>query len=133
MTAIAMPNAAFWELAALSGLLGYLHGHQASHLVWISSGRATLNPTLLRALMVSYKYAYQWLFYLPWAFLVWYGYKTVWWYPIGAFVISVIFRLVLTAIETHTGLIKNAWAISLAGILLVPIALALMGRIVASL
>lgn len=96
-------------------LLAYFQGHQGSHLAAIKSGQAELNPVLLSILLI-----YNWLFFVPWLFVVWYGHKTVWWYAVGVFVIGWVSRLVWTKIGMVTGLIKNAWAISLVGILIIP-------------
>lgn len=68
---------------------------------------------------------YHWLFW-PWLFLIWFGYKTAWWCGLAAFVIGLVFRLVWTKISAVTGAIKNAWAISLIGIPIVPVLLIFM-------
>jgi len=65
-----MPDTTFWLIAVLYSLVAYLHGHQGSHLAAIKSRRAELNPVLLFVLL-----AYNWLFFVPWLLLVWYGYK----------------------------------------------------------
>lgn len=105
----------FWLIAIMYSLLAYFHGHQGSHIAAIKSGQAKLNPVLLWILLV-----YNWLFFVPWLFLIWYGYKTIWWYAVGVFVIGWVFRLVWTKIGMVTGIIKNAWSISLIGIPIIP-------------
>src|SRR5437879_537507 len=119
-----MPDAAFWLITVMYSIVAYLHGHQGSHLVAIKSGQATLNPILLGILR-----GYNWLLFMPWLFLIWYGYKTVWWYAVGAFVIAWVFRLLWTKIGVVTGAIKNAWAISLVGIPIIPVLLLVMVKL----
>lgn len=114
------PDAALWLIAATYSLFAFFLGHQASHLVAIKSGQATLNPLIVTILL-----AYHWLFW-PWLFLAWFGYKTAWWNGVGAFVIGLVFRLVWTKISSVTGAIKNSWAISLIGIPIVPVLLIFM-------
>jgi len=62
----------------------------------------------------------------PWLLLVWYGYKTVWWYALGALAIALPLRVVWTKIEMVTGAVKNAWAISLIGIPTMPVLVIIM-------
>jgi hypothetical protein len=111
---------ALWLIAVIYSLLTYFLGHQASHLAWISAGQSRLNPLLTLILLV-----YHWLFH-PWLFLVWYGYKTVWWYAFAVFGIGLVFRLIWTKIGIVTGAIRNAWAISLIGIPIIPVLLTFM-------
>ena len=126
-----MPDGTFWAIAAANGLVGYFHKHQASHLAHLAIGNAELNPFLLHLLIGSYRWVYRWLVYLPWAFLVWYGYKTVWWLAVGAWVAGWIFQLVLVKIEMATGLTRSAWAISLVGIPVIPVLIIVMYDLVA--
>jgi hypothetical protein len=108
-----------WRLRHNTVLLG----HQGSHLVAIKFGQATLNPLLVTILLV-----YHWLFH-PWLFLIWYGYKTIWWYGLAAFGIGLVFQLIWTKISAITGVIKNAWAISLSGIPIIPVLLIFMVKL----
>jgi hypothetical protein len=117
------PAAAFWAITVMYSLFGYFLGHQASHLAAINAGRATLNPVLTLVLLI-----YHWLFF-PWLFLAWYGYKTVWWYAIAALAIGLAFRLSWTKIEIVSGAVRNAWAISLIGIPIVPVLLIFMVKL----
>jgi hypothetical protein len=50
-----MPDAAFWLIAIMYSILGYLHGHQGSHLAAIKSGQAELNPVLRMILKVNFR------------------------------------------------------------------------------
>jgi hypothetical protein len=59
-------------------------------------------------------------------FLVWYGYQTVWYYPLILAAIGFASTLVLTTIEHAIKLHRSAWAISISGILFVPVLLYLM-------
>jgi hypothetical protein len=92
----AVPDTTFYLIAALSGFTNYLVDHQASHIVAISSGQATLNPLLARALRFSHGFSFRWLGFTPLLFMVWYGYKTTWWNAVGAFVLAFLFHLVIT-------------------------------------
>jgi hypothetical protein len=82
--------------------------------VEVGSGHATLSPLLFFILIVC-----GWLFH-PWLFLIWYGYKTIWWYAVGVLAIGFVFQLLWTKIGIVTGAVKNAWAISLIGIPIIP-------------
>jgi hypothetical protein len=120
VTGAVTPDAALWLIAAMYSFFAFFLGHQAGHLFAIKCGQATLNPLFVTILLV-----YHWLFW-PWLFLIWFGYKTGWWYGLAAFVIGNVFRLVWTKISQVTGAIKNAWAISLIGIPIVPVLLIFM-------
>ncbi len=111
-----MPDAKFYLISVLSSLVFYIRGHQASHAVAIRVGQAELNPALAIAMALSYWFAFPTIL-----FLVWYGYKTEWWYAVDAFVLAVIIRLALTKIEIASGLVRSAWIISLSGIVILPI------------
>jgi hypothetical protein len=91
-----MPDAAFWLVAVMYSLLTYLSGHQASHRVWVGSGHATLSPLLFFILIVC-----GWLFH-PWLFLIWHGYKTIWWYAVGVLAIGFVVQLLWTKIGIVT-------------------------------
>jgi hypothetical protein len=119
-----MSNDTFWLIALTYSVIAYLYGHQGSHLVAIKFGTAALNPMLLVVLLV-----YNWLFFVPWLLLIWYGYKTVWWYAVRAFLVSWVFRLIWTKIAMITGLVKNAWALSLIGIPAIPALLLYMAEL----
>jgi hypothetical protein len=126
-----IPDGAFWAISALYSAAAYFRGHQASHIAAIDAGQATLDPVLVRGLLRSLTFGF-WTFGAPLALLLWYGYKTVWWHAAAAFLVALVFRLVLTGIEMKSGLTRNAWAISLAGIAFVPALLISMYELVAS-
>lgn len=111
----------FWTVVASCSVIWYFTGHQASHLVAVVQGRAELNPPAIFALQV-----FQWLDFAPWIFLVWYGVKSVWWAAAAAGAAGIVLRLILVKVEMMAGLQRNAWAISLAGLVIIPLAVALI-------
>ncbi len=115
-----MPDWKFYVISILSCCVFYFRGHQASHIVAITTGQAELNPALIKGMIFSYAFAFRWFGVFPLLFLVWYGYKTTWWLAAGAFIFAFVIRLVLTKIEIVSGLVRNAWAISLSGIVILP-------------
>jgi len=93
--------------------------HQASHLAYLEADwRVKLNPYV--ALLMSVDRIIVVLF------LVWYGYRTVWYYPFILAAIGFPATIVLTTIEHAMKLHRSAWAISILGILFVPVLLYLM-------
>jgi hypothetical protein len=102
-----------FTLIVLASLASYFTMHQGSHLAWLSAGHAQLNPTLA-LLMVVEKYASP-------VFLIWYGWKTVWYYPLILMAICFPGTIVLVSIERALKLTQRAWVISISGILLVPV------------
>jgi hypothetical protein len=116
-------DVALWLIAVMYSFFAFFLGHQGSHLVAIKSGQATLNPLFVTILLL-----YHWLFW-PWLFLIRLGYKTAWWYCLAAFAVGLVFRLVWTKISMVTGAIKNAWAISLIGIPIIPVLLIFMVKL----
>jgi hypothetical protein len=107
-----------FTLIILTSLATYFSMHQGSHLAYLSVDRAQLNP-VLTILMNIEQYAGP-------IFLIWYGFKTVWYYPF--LLIAVCFPpiIVLAAIEQTLKLTRNAWVISVSGILFVPVLLYFM-------
>lgn len=59
-------------------------------------------------------------------FLIWYGFKTVWYYPFLLMAICFPGTIVLVRIEQALKLTKKAWVISISGILFVPVLLYFM-------
>jgi hypothetical protein len=59
-------------------------------------------------------------------FLIWYGFRTVWYYPLILVAFGFPTILVLTIIERATKLQRSAWAVSISGILFLPVLLYLM-------
>src|SRR6516162_10584157 len=102
-----------FTLIILASLASYFTMHQGSHLTWLSAGHAQLNPTLA-LLMVVEKYASP-------VFLIWYGWKTVWYYPLILMAICFPGTIVLVNIEKALKLTQRAWVISISGILFVPV------------
>ena len=102
-----------FTLIILASLASYFTMHEGSHLTWLSAGHARLNPTLA-LLMVVEKYASP-------VFLIWYGWKTVWYYPMLLMVICFLGTIVLVTIERALKLTQKAWIISISGILFVPV------------
>ena len=97
----------------------YFSMHQSSHLAYLSADRRVrLNPCL--AMLMSVEQIIVVLF------LVWYGYKTVWYYPLILAAIGFPMTFVLTTIEHVMRLHRSAWAISISGVLFVPVLLYLM-------
>jgi hypothetical protein len=93
--------------------------HQASHLAYLEvDPRVKLNSYL--ALLMSVEQIIVVLF------LVWYGYRTVWYYPLVLAAIGFPMTFVLTTIERAIKLHRSAWAISISGVLFVPVLLYLM-------
>ena len=101
----------------LYAFAAYLHGHQGSHLAYIKAGNAVLNPYLVFILWIYN------ITFLPWAALIWLGYKTIWYLPFGVLLGSLLIRPMLISIEQRTGLVKHAWAVSLMGIFFIPLCL----------
>jgi hypothetical protein len=97
----------------------YFSMHQSGHLAYLSADRRVrLNPCL--AMLMSVEQIIVVLF------LVWYGYRTVWYYPLILAAIGFPMTFVLTAIEHAMKLHRSAWAISISGLLFVPMLLYLM-------
>ena len=103
-------------LVAVSGLLGWITGHQASHCFALQAGRAELNFTLARIVGLET--------FSGVLFLVWYAYMLGIRAAIWLAVLAFIFRLCLVWLEKPLGLIQRGWIISLVGIPLVPVLLA---------
>jgi hypothetical protein len=116
-----MQDGSFWLIAIMYSLVAYFHGHQGSHVVAVRLGGAELSPVLTNVLN-----GYGWLYPISWLFLIWYGYKTIWWYAASVFVFGFVFRLLWTKLEMASGLIRNAWLISLVGIPVIPLLLVSM-------
>jgi hypothetical protein len=97
----------------------YFSMHQSSHLAHLEADRRVrLNPLL--ALLMSVE---QLIIVL---FLVWYGYRTVWYYPFILAGLGFPTTIILTTIERAMKLHRSAWAISISGVLFVPVLLYLM-------
>ena len=113
-----MSDVTFWAIAILYSILQYFYGHQGSHVAHMAAGNANLSPTLTSVLLI-----YNWLFFLPWIAIGWYGYKVGWKPAVLVLVLGWGLRLIWTKIGIETGAIRSAWAISLIGIPLIPLLL----------
>jgi len=92
--------------------------HQGSHLSYLDAGRVELSPIFSLLMRIEQ---------LAWLLvLVWYGYRTVWYYPLELAAIGVPAVLVPMAIERAIRLTRHAWAISILGTIIVPVLLYLM-------
>jgi hypothetical protein len=109
----------YLTLVILYTFTSYFSMHQSSHLAYLSADRRVrLNPCL--AMLMSVEQIIVVLF------LVWYGYKTVWYYRLILAAIGFPMTFVLTTIEHVMRLHRSAWAISISGVLFVPVLLYLM-------
>jgi len=109
----------YLTLVILYTFTSYFSMHQSSPLAYLSADRRVrLNPCL--AMLMSVEQIIVVLF------LVWYGYKTVWYYPLILAAIGFPMTFVLTTIEHVMRLHRSAWAISISGVLFVPVLLYLM-------
>ena len=114
-----MSSHPYLTLVILYTFTFYFSMHQASHLAYLEADwRVKLNRYL--ALLMSVEQIIVVLF------LVWYGYRTVWYYPLVLAAIGFPMTFVLTAIEHAMKIHRSAWAISISGLLFVPILLCLM-------
>ncbi len=107
-----------FTLIILSSLAMYFSMHQGSHLAYLSVDRAQLNP-VLTLLMNIEQYAGP-------IFIIWYGFKTHWYYPFLLMAICLPPIIVLVSIEQALKLTRNAWVISVSGILFAPVLLYFM-------
>ena len=114
-----MSSHPYITLVILYTLTFYFFMHQSSHLAHLGADwRVRLNPSLAMLMTVEK--------IIVVLFLVWYGYRTVWYYPLILAAIGFPMTFVLTAIEHAMKLHRSAWAISIAGVLFVPMLLYLM-------
>ena len=94
-----------------------------SHVIYATRGLSNLSPSSLPP-------------FLPWytglarlfgiAFLIYFGYMSHWYFAVILFVIGYVGQFILVSVETKFGFQKWAWAISLTGILVLPIVLVYM-------
>jgi hypothetical protein len=114
-----MSSYPYLTLVILYTLTFYFFMHRSGHLAHLSvDWRVRLNPSL--AMLMSVEQIVVVLF------LVWYGYRTVWYYPLILAAIGFPASIVLTTIEHAMKLHRSAWAISISGVLFVPVLLYLM-------
>jgi hypothetical protein len=119
MTTPFMSSHPYLTLVILYTFTSYFSMHQSSHLAYLEvDWRVRLNPCV--ALLMSVEQIIVVLF------LVWYGYRTLWYYPLVLAATGFPMTFVLTAIERAMKLHKSAWAISISGVLFVPVLLYVM-------
>ena len=108
-------------MSILYGIATYFHRHQGSHLFNIKSGKVTLNP-LLVLILWSYNISF-----LPWLFLIFIGFKTIWYLPLIILGLSQIISLSLVSIEMKINYknndVINGALVSLLGIPMIPLCL----------
>src|ERR1700730_16022316 len=103
-----MSSHPYLTLVVLYTFTFYFSMHQSSHLAHLGANwRVRLNRFL--AMLMSVEQIIVLLF------LVWYGYRTVWYYPLILVAIGFPATFVWTTIERAMKLHKNAWAISISG------------------
>jgi hypothetical protein len=109
----------YLTLVILYSTASYFWMHQSSHLAYLQADfRVKLNPTLKLLMSVEQ-------FGIP-LFLIWYGFRTVWYYPFILGALGFPAAMVLVMIEKAIKLHRSAWAISISGVLFVPVLLYLM-------
>jgi hypothetical protein len=114
-----MSSHPYLTLVILYTFTFYFSMHQNSHLTHLEADRRVrLHPCL--AMLMSVEQVIVLLF------LIWYGYRTVWYYPLVLAAIGFPMTFVLTGIEHAMKLHRSAWAISISGVLFVPLLLYLM-------
>jgi hypothetical protein len=106
----------FLVLVVAYSALTWFVNHQGSHLVMVREGKVALNPALAIVLTITSSP----LVYI--GLLVWIGYRINWYFPIALFILSFVVRpLVFVSTEVGLGWDKKAWAISLIGIIAIPL------------
>lgn len=96
----------------------YFLGHQMSHVVYASQGRASapsflpLYTSIARVLGI--------------AFLIYYGFTSQWHFALILYVVGFVGQFLLVNLETSLGLQKQAGSISLTGVAVMPIVLVYM-------
>jgi hypothetical protein len=121
-----MPDISFWAIVIMYSGATFLHGHQGSHLAYLKIGSATLNPILILPM---------WIYNITFPFVLfsaWIAYKVSWKYSLLIIGMSFILRLVWTGIASATGANRNAWALSLLGIPVIPVLFIFMVRLTLS-
>jgi hypothetical protein len=99
-------------LIILASFVSYFRMHQGSHLAYVNAYHTQLNPTLTLLMYLGR--------YTGPIFLIWYGFKTVWYYPFLLMTVCIPGVIVLVSIEQAVRLTQRAWVISISGILFVP-------------
>ena len=103
----------------------YLLAHQTSHVAYASQGLGSM-PTFLPFFGVTAKV-------LGIAFLVYFGYVSHWYSPLILYALGYVGQFALKLLEIRLGLHRYAWAISLTGVVALPILLGCMFYIASNL
>lgn len=96
----------------------YFLGHQMSHVIYAAQGHGT-TPSFLPLYTALARF-------LGIAFLIYFGYVSHWYFALILYAIGFIGQFILVRVETALGLQKHAWAISLAGVPILPAVLVYM-------
>jgi hypothetical protein len=112
-------------LIATYFLWHYFLAHQTSHVAYASQGHGSM-PSFLPYFGVTAKV-------LGIAFLVYFGFVSHWFNPLILYALGYVGQLALKLLEIQLGLHKYAWAISLIGVVVLPILLSCMFYIAANL
>jgi hypothetical protein len=110
-----MLTAQFSALTTLFSLCAWFIGHQSSHCAAYVTAQVKLSRPL--AVIMGLET------FLGTAFLIWYAYMDTIGHAVGLVVLSLIARIVLVKLERMMGLTQKARAISLTGIVVVPVLL----------
>jgi hypothetical protein len=102
-----------FTLIALASFVSFFRMHQGSHLAYVHVNHTQLNPTLT---LLTYSVRYTGPI-----FLIWYGFKTVWYYPFLLMAVCIPGVIVLVYVEKALRLTQRAWVISISGIIFVPV------------
>lgn len=112
-----MPSVGFWELAGCLAISLWFFSHIEGHLrAMRRDPTITLNPIFSGAI-----WFYHWFAWCPWIVPLYYTYKTVWWHGVVLAVAGLVLRFFISIVEGGLKLQRNAWAISLIGLLVIPI------------
>lgn len=102
----------------------YFLGHQMSHVAYASQGLGSM-PAYLPFFGLSARI-------LGVVFLIYFGYKSHWYLPVVLYALGYVGQAAIIWIEVKIGLRQYAWAISLAGVLVMPLLLAYMFYVAAN-
>jgi hypothetical protein len=112
-----MRSPEFWELAVCVALLTWFFGHIEGHLRAMRRDQTvTLNSVLHGAIWL-----YHWFAWCPWLIPIYYGYRTIWWHGLVLAVAAVALRFIIGVVEGGIKLQRHAWAISLVGLVAIPV------------
>lgn len=132
----------------------YFLGHQMSHVIYAQQGHMPLVPSRVgeeffvlflgenlggataRRLSLFLQHTFPLIVgierVLGIAFLIYLGYVSRWYLPLALYAIGFVGQFILVRVETAIGFHRQAWAISLAGLPVLPIILAYMYYVAAA-